>query len=69
MNRKPMVYAVMFVVACGLFSQESKGAEMSKTAADPVWDKTFLLSDKVDYQKVTFKNRYGITLAGDLYLP
>jgi uncharacterized protein len=33
------------------------------------WDKTFNKSDKVDHQKVTFKNRYGITLAGDLYLP
>lgn len=33
------------------------------------WDKTFPKSDKVDHQKVTFKNRYGITLAGDLYLP
>lgn len=33
------------------------------------WDKTFNKSDKVDHQKVTFKNRYGITLAADLYLP
>ncbi len=33
------------------------------------WDKTFAKSDKVDHQKITFKNRYGITLAGDLYLP
>ena len=33
------------------------------------WDKTFPKSDKVEHQKVTFKNRYGITLAGDLYLP
>jgi fermentation-respiration switch protein FrsA (DUF1100 family) len=30
---------------------------------------TFQLSDKVMRQKVTFKNRYGITLSGDLYLP
>lgn len=30
---------------------------------------TFELSDNVTRQKVTFKNRYGITLAGDLYLP
>lgn len=30
---------------------------------------TFQLSDKVTREKVTFKNRYGITLAGDLYLP
>ena len=33
------------------------------------WDKTFPKSDKVDHQKVTFKNRYGIMLVGDLYLP
>jgi hypothetical protein len=30
---------------------------------------TFQLSNQVTRQKVTFKNRYGITLAGDLYLP
>lgn len=34
-----------------------------------VWDKTFPKSAKVDHRKVTFKNRYGITLAADLYLP
>lgn len=33
------------------------------------WDKTFKKSDKVDHQKVTFVNRYGITLAADMYTP
>ncbi|MCR5282524.1 MAG: alpha/beta hydrolase [Lachnospiraceae bacterium] len=33
------------------------------------WDKTFLKSDKVDHSKVTFINRYGITLAADMYVP
>ena len=33
------------------------------------WDKTFPQSDKVDHSKVTFHNRYGITLAADLYRP
>ena len=33
------------------------------------WDKVFPKSDRVDHQKVTFTNRYGITLVGDLYLP
>ncbi|HCI6118292.1 TPA: alpha/beta hydrolase [Klebsiella quasipneumoniae subsp. quasipneumoniae] len=33
------------------------------------WDKTFAESTKVDHRKVTFTNRYGITLVGDLYLP
>lgn len=33
------------------------------------WDKTFPKSAKVDHQKVTFRNRYGITLAADMYSP
>ena len=33
------------------------------------WDKTFPKSDKVDHSKVTFHNRYGITLAADMYAP
>lgn len=33
------------------------------------WDKTFHESDKVDHKKVMFINRYGITLAADMYAP
>lgn len=33
------------------------------------WDKTFPQSDKVNHSKVTFCNRYGITLAADMYVP
>ncbi len=33
------------------------------------WDKTFPKSEKVEHRKVTFHNRYGITLAADLYAP
>ena len=33
------------------------------------WDKTFPQSDHVDHRKVTFLNRYGLTLAADLYTP
>lgn len=33
------------------------------------WDKTFRRSDAIGHQKVSFRNRYGITLSGDLYLP
>ena len=33
------------------------------------WDKKFPKSNRVDHRKVTFKNWFGITLAGDLYLP
>ena len=33
------------------------------------WDKTFPKSEKVEHRKVTFHNRYGITLAADMYVP
>lgn len=33
------------------------------------WDKVFPKSEKVDHKKVTFVNRYGITLAADMYTP
>ena len=33
------------------------------------WDKTFPQSDKVSHEKVTFRNRFGITLAADMYIP
>lgn len=33
------------------------------------WDKVFPKSDKVDHKKVMFVNRYGITLAADMYIP
>ena len=33
------------------------------------WDKVFPKSDKVNHSKVTFVNRFGITLAADLYVP
>ena len=33
------------------------------------WDKTFAKSTKINHRKVTFQNRFGITLVGDLYIP
>jgi len=41
----------------------------SVTAADQGWDKTFAKSDKVLHEKVFYPNRYGITIAADLYMP
>lgn len=38
-------------------------------AGAPEWDKTFALSDKVQHEKVTYPNRYGLTIAADMYLP
>ena len=44
------------------------GCNMS-IAKNNKWDKTFPQSDKVEIKKVSFTNRYGITLVGDLYIP
>lgn len=42
---------------------------MEQLSLTQEWDKTFPKSEKVDHSKVTFHNRYGITLAADLYVP
>ena len=44
-------------------------AETTKLELTKEWDKTFPKSEKVNHRKVTFHNRYGITLAADLYEP
>ncbi len=41
----------------------------AKLALTDDWDKTFLKSDRVDHRKAVFPNRYGITLAADVYTP
>jgi fermentation-respiration switch protein FrsA (DUF1100 family) len=52
-------------IATGLLSYTPTASAMT----DEAWDKVFSKSDKVDHQKVRFTNRYGIELAGDLYMP
>ena len=47
----------------------SNGNDMEKLELTNEWDKVFPQSDKVNHSKVTFHNRYGITLAADLYVP
>ncbi len=47
----------------------SQAMAQSELKLDQTWDKTFAKSDNVDHKKVSFKNRYGITLAADLYQP
>ncbi len=42
---------------------------MEKLNLTNEWDKTFPKSDKVNHSKIIFHNRYGITLAADLYIP
>ena len=56
------------------FASDADAASTSKIKAEKLkmtsaWDKVFPKSDKVNHRKVTFVNRYGITLAADLYEP
>lgn len=56
------------VAVAGLASLINISTVKAQTMTEE-WDKTFPKSDRVDHEIVTFTNRYGITLAGDLYLP
>lgn len=46
-----------------------RNMETEQLSLTTEWDKTFPESDKVNHTKVTFTNRYGITLAADMYVP
>jgi uncharacterized protein len=48
---------------------EKKSINTQSTTETTGWDKTFPPSDKVIVEKVSYKNRFGITVAADLYLP
>jgi fermentation-respiration switch protein FrsA (DUF1100 family) len=54
------------VAAMGMVPMAGATQAFAQTSS---WDKVFPKSDNVDHQKVSFRNRYGITLVGDLYLP
>jgi fermentation-respiration switch protein FrsA (DUF1100 family) len=55
-------------VSCSTQNAESLQKENNMKLTQE-WDKTFPKSVNVTHQKVTFKNRYGLTLAADLYIP
>lgn len=72
--------SVMTADAADVSSRTENGSPVRRISSTPwegeeslpltdSWDKTFPKSDKVDHEKVTFHNRYGITLAADLYIP
>lgn len=60
--------ALMFTMTFTAYSNGKILTDMNTEITDQ-WDKTFPKSDKVDHRKVSFTNRYGITLVGDLYTP
>lgn len=59
--------ATLFASAGCVTNKKDKEVETNTFSTN--WDKKFLQSEKVDHQKVTFKNRYGIALTADLYIP
>ena len=62
---------LLLAAGCGISaeidSQNRNAMENLKMTEE--WDKVFPQSDKVKHSKVTFRDRYGITLAADLYIP
>lgn len=56
----------LLLASAAAITNQAKGNAMSPTKE---WDKVFPKSDRVDHEKVSFRNRYGITLVGDLYVP
>ncbi|WP_141452847.1 alpha/beta hydrolase [Pseudoxanthomonas sp. z9] len=65
-----MAGAAALVGASSAFAPSlASAAGVDTTQPVQAWDKVFPKSSKIDHRKVTFKNRYGITLAADLYRP
>ena len=58
---KKLAIALGILMGINIMAQELK--------LETKWDKTFSKSEMVDHSKITFKNRFGITLAADLYKP
>ncbi|MGM9745670.1 MAG: alpha/beta hydrolase [Paludibacteraceae bacterium] len=69
MKLKCLIAALLSVVLYTAAAQNNSTMEQKQLILTDVWDKTFPQSDKVIHSKVTFRNRFGITLAADLYIP
>ena len=70
-----MKKVILAVLAAGVLTactnnKQTTDKDMTQTLQlTQEWDKTFPKSEKVDHKKVTFRNRYGIELAADMYTP
>lgn len=65
-------FALCFCVAGNLqaaYSNQNEKNMEQKQLLTETWDKTFAQSNKVEHTKITFHNRYGITLVADMYKP
>lgn len=71
---KLQIIAIMIIlsladVMASETDKHKKSSDMDTLELTQEWDKTFPKSEKVTHSKITFHNRYGITLAADLYKP
>lgn len=71
---KTIIIAILMSMTLTSFAQQAnnnKNKQKMNTTLQLTqeWDKTFPKSNKVNHKKVTFKNRYGIELAADMYTP
>ena len=71
MKHSILLFVAAFIVSGQAFAQtqQQESSTENKNTMTQTENYTFELSDKVTREKVIFKNRYGITLTGDLYLP
>lgn len=73
MKRTTILLTAAFFCLSSLTESQAQNIQSNKNMEElnltQQWDKTFPQSDKVNHSKVTFHNRYGITLAADLYIP
>ena len=75
--KKSIASFIFLIIATPAINSQNMKNPNTDTSLAPVenlqltqeWDKVFPKSDKVDHKKVTFVNRYGITLAADMYTP
>lgn len=64
------LFGIVLLAGCTNSKTNQKTSDnMEKLNLTQEWDKKFPQSDNVNHRKVIFKNRYGITLAADLYEP
>ena len=73
MNKTIITLLLMWTAIIGttdvMAENKKNERNMENLELTTVWDKTFPKSEKVNHSKVTFVNRYGITLAADMYVP
>ena len=75
MNKAIIALMLMLAATMGAVNgmaaenNQEKGRNMEELQLTNTWDKTFPQNAEVQHSKVTFVNRYGITLAADMYVP